>query len=68
MTKAQAPYALTTLTYDERNLLLTVATGGVTTNYRYSASRQRYWKKTGANYPENPLRTRQCNPLPGPPL
>ena len=47
--KAQAPYGLTTLTYDERNLPLTVATGGVTTSYRYSDGGQRYWKKTGTN-------------------
>jgi len=50
--KAQAPYGLTTLTYDERNLPLAMTTGGVTsttTNYRYSDGGQRYWKKTDGN-------------------
>jgi len=49
VTKAQAPYGLTTLTYDERNLPLAITTGGVTTSYRYSDGGQRYWKKTGTN-------------------
>ena len=32
---APAPYALTAVTYDERNLPLTVTRAGVTTSYRY---------------------------------
>jgi len=45
MTKAQAPYALTTLKYDERNLPLAMTTGGMATNYRYSDGGQRGQQK-----------------------
>ncbi|MEZ4699784.1 MAG: polymorphic toxin type 50 domain-containing protein [Rhodothermales bacterium] len=47
MLTAPAPYAITSSTYDERNLPLSL-TAGSTTTYRYSGDGQRFAKKVGS--------------------
>jgi RHS repeat-associated protein len=49
---ASAPYNLTTVTYDERNLPLAVTRAGVTTSYRYNEAGQRIAKRVGSGNTE----------------
>jgi RHS repeat-associated protein len=49
---APAPYALSAVTYDPRNLPLSLTRGGVTTTYRYDAGGQRITKQVGGGATE----------------
>jgi RHS repeat-associated protein len=49
---APAPYSLSAVTYDERNLPLAVTRAGVTTSYRYDEAGQRIAKRVGSGNTE----------------
>ncbi len=48
MTTAPAPYSLTAVNYDHRNVPLSLTRGGVTTSYRYDHSGHRIAKQVGS--------------------